>query len=90
MLIYQSSTAADYVVGGLDVLPIGGFSGNAPYPSADQIRTLIESGKVSRALVPTEDALAGNDPRVEVIRQLCLPPLAGADANVDLYFCGQS
>lgn len=74
MLVFSSAEAADYVeYGASNIVAVGGFSGNVPYPSVDQVRRLIESGKISLAVVPAADVLTANDPRVKAVEQLCTP-----------------
>ncbi|MFI9718569.1 ArnT family glycosyltransferase [Streptomyces sp. NPDC052396] len=49
------SQASPYILAtGADVLPIGGFSGRAPFPTEAGFRQLVSSGKVSYVLVGTE------------------------------------
>jgi hypothetical protein len=52
-------------------VPVGGFSGDVPYPSVGQVRQLIEAGKISLAIVPVADVPTANDPRVRAVEQLC-------------------
>lgn len=72
ILVFSSARAADYVAYGYSsILPVGGFTGNAPYPSVDQIRQLIQAGKISVAILPAADVVTANDPRVQAVEQLC-------------------
>jgi 4-amino-4-deoxy-L-arabinose transferase-like glycosyltransferase len=72
VLVFASSEAAWYVMGGVAaVLPIGGFSGNVPYPSVAEVERLIRDGRVSTAVVPGSDDLGGTDPRVVAVKSLC-------------------
>ncbi|AEW95909.1 MULTISPECIES: ArnT family glycosyltransferase [Streptomycetaceae] len=46
------SAASPYILGaGADVLPVGGFSGRAPFPTADGFRQLVRSGQVRYVLL---------------------------------------
>ncbi|MGW4566555.1 ArnT family glycosyltransferase, partial [Streptomyces sp. NPDC004561] len=46
------STASPYILStGVDVLPLGGFSGRAPFPTQDGFRRLVASGKVRYVLL---------------------------------------
>lgn len=72
ILVFTSAEAADYVVYGYSsVLPVGGFTGNVPYPSVDQVQQLIEAGKISFAVLPDADVVTANDPRVQAVELLC-------------------
>jgi 4-amino-4-deoxy-L-arabinose transferase-like glycosyltransferase len=78
ILVFASSVAADYVMGGVSAVePVGGFTGDVPFPTADRIQTEIQSGQISFALVPSSDMLLSNDPRVKMIEALCRPLTAG-------------
>jgi 4-amino-4-deoxy-L-arabinose transferase-like glycosyltransferase len=71
-LIFSSAEASDYVLyGETSILPVGGFSGDVPSPSVAQIQQLIAAGKISYAIVPSEDVITGNDPRIQVIEHMC-------------------
>jgi len=90
ILVFSSAEAAGYIVyGDSDVVPVGGFTGNAPYPSVDQVQQLIVAGKVSLAVLPDADVLTANDPRVQAVEQQCTefdgtPP----SAAYVIYTCG--
>lgn len=90
ILVFSSSEAAGYIAyGDSDVLPVGGFTGNAPYPSVDQVQQLITAGRISVAVLPAADVVTANDPRVQAVERLCIdyegtPPSAG----YVVYTCG--
>ncbi|MDQ1294693.1 MAG: hypothetical protein QG608_2578 [Actinomycetota bacterium] len=44
--VQGSSSAGSFILAGLDVLPMGGFSGSIPFPSSDYLAELVEAGKV--------------------------------------------
>jgi len=44
--VQGSTSAGNFILAGLDVLPMGGFSGSIPFPSSDYLARLVESGKV--------------------------------------------
>jgi hypothetical protein len=49
--IPESNTAGPYIMAGLSVLPIGGFSGQVPYPTEVQLRDLVADGQLRYVLV---------------------------------------
>lgn len=73
---------------GESVLPMGGFSGVTPYPTADQLHRLVAAGDVRYALVTAKPKPA--DPKVigaDWVRQNCKPvPNVATGANA-LYDC---
>lgn len=72
MLVFSSAEAAGYITYGTsDIVPVGGFTGNTPYPSVERIRQLIKSGKISVAVLPADDVVTANDPRVQAVEKLC-------------------
>lgn len=48
--ISGANTAGPYTVAGLSVLPMGGFTGQVPFPSVDQLRQLIADGQLRYVL----------------------------------------
>jgi hypothetical protein len=63
---------SNYVLGGVrQILPVGGFTGSAPFPTAAQLRRMIARGEIVAAVVPGPGDLRANDPRVRVIVRLC-------------------
>ena len=88
-LVFSSAEASDNILfGETDVLPVGGFSGDVPYPTAAQVRQLIESGRIVSAIVPNETVATGNDPRVKVVEQSCrLMQVSIPDSGYSFYAC---
>jgi len=65
-----SIVAAPYILAsGLEVLPVGGFTGAIPSPTLRQIRIDIAFGRVRLAVVPVHPP--GHDPRIVWIRTHC-------------------
>jgi len=90
MLVFSSGEAADYIVYGVSsIVPVGGYTGNVPYPSVDQVQQLIMSGEISFAILPGADVVTANDPRVQAVERLCAraEALAPSDSYV-IYTCG--
>jgi len=90
MLIFSSGEAASYIVYGVSsIVPVGGYTGNVPYPTLDQVQQLITSGKISFAILPANDVVTANDPRVKAVERLCT---TADDPNVApsyvIYSCG--
>jgi 4-amino-4-deoxy-L-arabinose transferase-like glycosyltransferase len=48
--ISGANTAGPYIVAGLSVLPMGGFTGQVPFPSVDQLQQLIADGQLRYVL----------------------------------------
>jgi 4-amino-4-deoxy-L-arabinose transferase-like glycosyltransferase len=73
-----SGLAQNYILySGLEVLPIGGYLGNAPAPTLATLQADISRGYVRFFVLPV--APAGSDPRVQWIEAHCAeqPPPAG-------------
>ena len=74
ILVFSSAEASDYILfGETGILPVGGFTGDVPYPSVDQVKQLIASDKIAYAVVPADTVLTANDPRVLAVEQTCRP-----------------
>ena len=91
VLVFSSAEASNYLVSAVaQVYPVGGFTGDVPSPSAQQVRDLIERHRIAFAVVPSEGETGGNDPRVQVVVDECIlasgAPLHGAQ----VYVCGDS
>jgi hypothetical protein len=50
LAVQGSQQAGQYVLAGASVLPMGGFSGSVPFPSADQLASLVASGQLRYVL----------------------------------------
>ncbi|MBR7836081.1 hypothetical protein KDL01_22585, partial [Actinospica durhamensis] len=89
ILVFSSAEAADYILfGATSVLPVGGFTGDVPSPSAEQVKQLIASGKIALAIVPDDTVLTSNDPRVLAVEQSCVQlDFSTAQAAYRLYGC---
>lgn len=88
ILVFQTSMASSYVMGGLaQIRPIGGFGGNLPYPTVVQVDRLLADGKISLALVPGPNVPRGSDPRVLAIKSRCRLQSADSAADALLYNC---
>jgi hypothetical protein len=49
--ITDANSAGPYIMAGLSVLPIGGFSGQVPFPTLSQFQSLVASGQLRYVLV---------------------------------------
>jgi hypothetical protein len=45
-----SNAAGPYIMAGLSVLPLGGFTGEVPFPTVDQFREMVARGEVRYVL----------------------------------------
>jgi 4-amino-4-deoxy-L-arabinose transferase-like glycosyltransferase len=82
MAVYTSAVASEFILAsGKEVLPIGGFTGNIPEPTINQLKSMIRTGKFHLALL-----IGGHDPRLTCIASHCrhLGPGGGV---VGLFFC---
>lgn len=60
VLAVQGSTlAGQYLMTGVSVLPMGGYSGDTPFPSVDQLTKLIESRKLRYVLLGSGQSKSG-------------------------------
>lgn len=48
--VADAQTAGPYIMAGLSVLPMGGFSGQVPFPTVAQFQSLVASGQVRYVL----------------------------------------
>lgn len=93
-LAVYAGAASGYVLGGArHILPVGGFTGSAPFPTAARLTQMIRQGKVGWAVVPGPDDLRANDPRVQAVIHSCTPLTFAGKAPVtaqQFYLCGGS
>lgn len=65
--------ASAYVLDGVRrVLPIGGFTGSVPIPSADQLTRMLVRHQIAWAEIPGPGDIRFNDPRVRAITKYCI------------------
>jgi 4-amino-4-deoxy-L-arabinose transferase-like glycosyltransferase len=61
------------VLGGVrQVLPIGGFTGSVPIPSANQLTRMLVRHQIAWAEIPGPGDMRFNDPRVQAITRYCI------------------
>jgi 4-amino-4-deoxy-L-arabinose transferase-like glycosyltransferase/L-ascorbate metabolism protein UlaG (beta-lactamase superfamily) len=85
--------ASSYVLGGVrQVLPIGGFTGSVPVPSASQLTRMLDRGQIAWAEIPGPGDVRFNDPRVQVIIRYCIQADHFGDmtARGRIYDCQQN
>ena len=51
LAVQGSSQAGQYILAGASVLPMGGFSGQVPFPTNDQLATLVADGQLRYVLL---------------------------------------
>lgn len=86
VLFFSSAEAADAIMfGQTSIVPIGGFTGDVPSPSVAQIDALIQADEIVEAIVPDDEVLTGNDPRIKSIAKECGPGMAEGDLVI--YLC---
>lgn len=69
--VYGSATSIYVLSGVRQVLPIGGFTGSVPIPSASQLIQMLVRHQIAWAEIPGPGDLRFNDPRVRAIRHYC-------------------
>jgi 4-amino-4-deoxy-L-arabinose transferase-like glycosyltransferase len=80
-----SALAAPFIyVSGLEVLPIGGYTGTSPAPSLDQLKSFIRDGQFHLVL----QTRAAADPRLVWIASNCQFLPNSAKAQFVAYLCG--
>ena len=86
LLATQTSALAAAIIldSGLEVLPIGGFTGTSPSPTLTQLETDIRHGQMHLVLVAT-----ATDPRMRWIITHC-PHTGDATPTVHNYYCEPS
>ena len=81
LAVYASTAASAIVLGGARrVLPIGGFTGLAPVPTAAQLTRMLDENLIVFAITPGPEDTRWNDPRVQAIVRHCLPGGISGDA----------
>ncbi len=89
MAAQTSAVAAPYIYAtGEEVLPLGGYTGTTPSPSAARTRAMIAQGLFHLVLIASPGAI----PSTELIAARCLavPPKRGQPAvliKVSIYYC---
>ncbi len=72
-LAVYGSAASTYVLSGIrQVLPIGGFTGSAPFPTAGQLIRMLLRHQIAWAEVPGPGDVRYDDPRVQAITKYCV------------------
>lgn len=82
--------ASAFVLGGVQqVLPIGGFTGSAPFPSVSQLTRMLVRHQIAWAEIPGPGDYRYNDPRLRTIRKYCIQidRLGDTTARGRLYSC---
>jgi 4-amino-4-deoxy-L-arabinose transferase-like glycosyltransferase len=65
--------ASAYVLGGVrQVLPVGGFTGSVPFPSANLLTRMLVRHQIAWAEIPGPGDTRFNDPRVQAITKYCI------------------
>jgi hypothetical protein len=88
--ISGSNSAGPYIMEGLSVLPIGGFTGQAPFPTTSQLAAMVTAGKLRYVL--GGGGFGGGDSgggAMSWVTQNCatVDPTAYGGSNTTLYDC---
>jgi 4-amino-4-deoxy-L-arabinose transferase-like glycosyltransferase len=86
MAAQTSAVAAIYIYAtGLEVLPLGGYTGTIPSPTARAVRSMIAGGRFHLALIASPNATEG----ARYIAQHCLhvAPAPSPVARLTVYYC---
>ena len=87
--VQGSSQAGQYILAGASVLPMGGFSGQVPFPTTDQLATLVSDGQLRYVLLggrgggPGE----GNSNLTTWVKNTCTVVSDATSDVSDLYDC---
>jgi 4-amino-4-deoxy-L-arabinose transferase-like glycosyltransferase len=88
--ISGSNSAGPYIMDGLSVLPLGGFTGQAPFPTSDQLAAMVSAGQLRYVLGGGGfGGGGGGSSAMTWVTQNCatVDPSAFGAAAVTLYNC---
>lgn len=86
MATQTSALAAPFIYdSGLEVVPIGGFTGTIPEPSLAELQAMIARGDFHLVI----EASTVTDPRLVWVADHCFPVPARPGASFPVYYCGR-
>ncbi len=91
LAVQGSSQAGEYILAGASVLPMGGFSGQVPFPTNDQLATLVADGQLRYVLLGGRGGPGGegNSNFTAWVRNTCTVVSDAASGVSDLYDCAR-
>ena len=85
-----SSQAGQYILAGASVLPMGGFSGQVPFPTNDQLATLVADGQLRYVLLGGRSGGPGGEKNSNItawVKNTCTVVGDATSGVSDLYDC---
>ncbi len=91
LAVQGSSQAGEYILAGASVLPMGGFSGQVPFPTNDQLATLVADGQLRYVLLGGRGGPGGegNSNFTAWVRNTCTVVSDATSGVSDLYDCAR-
>ena len=91
LAVQGSSQAGEYILAGASVLPMDGFSGQVPFPTNDQLATLVADGQLRYVLLGGRGGPGGegNSTFTAWVRNTCTVVSDATSGVSDLYDCAR-
>lgn len=90
LAVQGSSQAGQYILAGASVLPMGGFSGQVPFPTSDQLATLVADGQLRYVLLGGRGGGPGGKKNSNItawVKNTCTVVSDARSGVSDLYDC---
>ena len=90
LAVQGSSQAGQYILAGASVLPMGGFSGQVPFPTNDQLATLVADGQLRYVLLGGRGGGPGGEKNSNItawVKNTCTVVSDATSGVSDLYDC---
>ena len=90
LAVQGSSQAGQYILAGASVLPMGGFSGQVPFPTNSQLATLVSDGQLRYVLLGGRGGGPGREGNANLttwVKNTCTVVSDATSGVSDLYDC---
>ena len=90
LAVQGSSQAGQYILAGASVLPMGGFSGQVPFPTNGQLATLVSHGQLRYVLLGGRGGGPGGEENANItawVKNTCTVVSDATSGVSDLYDC---
>jgi 4-amino-4-deoxy-L-arabinose transferase-like glycosyltransferase len=90
LAVQGSSEAGQYILAGASVLPMGGFSGQVPFPTNDQLATLVADGQLRYVLLGGRGGGPGGEKNSNItawVKNTCTVVSDATSGVSNLYDC---